>query len=192
MQHVGRPPPCRKMPVSVVHWNSPEAMSAHVDVLEHGYGLRRVVLYSQMEKLLMKQERVGSEIFTQEPQGDDGIAICRCQIAHLSLFSFFFFSLFSSFHIVCMQTHGVDRYDVQDCRNRTGGLFEDIVPDTGRASLFAPDFISAPTLNEQFSSLISAISSYFLLSNSCLHSRIDNTSVIEMTWFGQPTICNLL
>lgn len=90
-----------------------------------------------------------------------------------------------------MQTHDVDRYDVEDCRNRMDGLFEDIVPDTGPASLFAPDFISAPTPNEQFSSLISAILSYFLLSNSCLHSRIDNTSVIEMTWLGQPTICSL-
>lgn len=90
-----------------------------------------------------------------------------------------------------MQTHDVGRYDVEDCRNRMDGLFEDIVPDTGPASLFAPDFISAPTPNEQFSSLISAILSYFLLSNSCLHSRIDNTSVIEMTWLGQPTICSL-
>lgn len=134
---------------------------------------------------------MGSEIFTQELQGDDGIAICRCQVAHLSLFFLFFFPLFSSFHIVCMQTHGVDRCDVQGCRNRMDGLFEDIVPDTGSASLFAPDFISAPTPNEQFNSLISAISSYFLLSNSCLHSRIDNTSAIEMTWLGQPTICNL-
>lgn len=71
----------------------------------------------------MKQDRVGSEIFTQEPEGDDGIAISRCQVAHLSLF----FSLFS-FHKVCMQPHGVG-YDVRDCRNRMDGLLEGIIPE---------------------------------------------------------------
>lgn len=48
-----------------------------------------------------------------------------------------------------MQPHGVDRYDAQDCHNRMDGLLEDIVPDTGRGSLFAPDFISAPTYTER-------------------------------------------